>query len=157
MQKIIPFLWFNDQADEAARFYTAIFPNSKIGRTRRYSDGAPSPAGSVMAVNVNLDGQELVLFNGGPHFKFTEAVSLTVDCRDQKEVDRLWSALLEGGGKESQCGWLTDKFGFSWQIVPTILDEMLQDKDAAKAKRVMQAMMKMVKIDIAKIEEAYHG
>ncbi|HET7765657.1 MAG TPA: VOC family protein [Burkholderiales bacterium] len=153
MQKITPFLWFDTQAEEAAKFYASIFPNSKILKTARYGDAGPGPKGSVMTVEFELDGQRMIALNGGPVFRFTEAISLVVDCKDQKEVDRYWNGLLQGG-KESQCGWLKDRYGLSWQIVPTVLARLLSDPDAKKAKRVMEAMLKMRKIDIAALEAA---
>jgi predicted 3-demethylubiquinone-9 3-methyltransferase (glyoxalase superfamily) len=157
MQKITPFLWFDDNAEEAVKFYTSIFKNSKIGKIARYDEAgekaAGRPAGSVMTVEFRLEGQEFVALNGGPHFKFTEAISFVVNCQTQKEVDYYWEKLSEGG-KEVQCGWLKDKFGLSWQIVPTVLGELLSDKDAAKSQRVMQAMLKMVKLDIKKLKQA---
>ena len=156
MQKITPFLWFDTQAEEAARFYASIFPNSKVGDISRYPEGMPGQAGSVMTVAFELDGQQFTALNGGPNFKFTEAVSFVVDCRDQAEVDHYWDKLT-AGGQEVQCGWLKDRYGLSWQIVPARLMELASDPDTAKAGRVMQAMMKMVKIDIAKLEEAAAG
>ncbi len=160
MQKITPFLWFDDNAEEAVKFYTSIFKNSKIGKIARYDKAgekvAGRPAGSVMTVEFQLEGQEFVALNGGPHFKFTEAISFVVNCETQEEVDYYWEKLSEEG-KEVQCGWLKDKFGVSWQIVPTILGELLSDKDAAKSQRVMQAMLKMVKLDIKKLKQAAKG
>jgi predicted 3-demethylubiquinone-9 3-methyltransferase (glyoxalase superfamily) len=153
MQRITPFLWFDTQAEEAAKLYTSIFPNSKILNTARYGDAGPGPKGSVMTVEFELDGQRIIALNGGPQFKFTEAISLVVDCKDQKEVDHYWSKLPQGG-KESRCGWLEDRYGVSWQIVPTVLGRLLSDPDAKKAKRVMEAMLKMKKIDIAALEAA---
>jgi predicted 3-demethylubiquinone-9 3-methyltransferase (glyoxalase superfamily) len=157
MQKITPFLWFNDNAEEAVKFYTSSFKNSRIGKIARYDEaGAKAsgrPAGSVMTVEFQLEGQEFVALKGGPHFKFNEAVSFVVNCETQAEVDRYWSR-LSAGGKEVQCGWLKDKYGVSWQVVPTILGKLLSDKDAAKAQRVMQAMLKMVKLDIKKLKQA---
>jgi predicted 3-demethylubiquinone-9 3-methyltransferase (glyoxalase superfamily) len=153
MQRITPFLWFDTQAEEAAKLYTSIFPNSKILNTARYGDAGPGPKGSVMTVEFELDGQRIIALNGGPQFKFTEAISLVVDCKDQKEVDHYWSKLLQGG-KESRCGWLEDRYGVSWQIVPTVLGRLLSGPDAKKAKRVMEAMLKMKKIDIAALEAA---
>jgi predicted 3-demethylubiquinone-9 3-methyltransferase (glyoxalase superfamily) len=156
-QRITPFLWFDDKAEEAARFYTSVFKDSKVGRMTRYDEESAKPtgrpAGSVMTVEFELEGQEFVALNGGPMFKFTEAVSFVVNCESQEEVDYFWSKLLEGG-EESYCGWLKDKFGLSWQIVPTVLTEMLADKDVAKAKRVMQAMLQMRKIDIPTLKKA---
>ena len=157
MQKITPFLWFDDKAEEAVKFYTSIFEKSKIGKIARYGEEGEKvsgrPAGSVMTVEFQLEGQEFVALNGGPHFKFTEAISLVVNCQTQAEVDKFWKK-LSAGGKEVQCGWLKDKYGVSWQIVPTILGELLSDKDAAKSQRVMQAMLKMVKLDIKKLKQA---
>jgi predicted 3-demethylubiquinone-9 3-methyltransferase (glyoxalase superfamily) len=154
--KITPFLWFDGQAEEAARFYVGIFPNSRIVKMARYGEAGPGPKGSVMTVVFELDGKEHIGRNGGPHFKFTEAVSFSVDCKSQAEVDRYWSA-LGAGGEEGPCGWLKDRYGLSWQINPTILGEMLSDPDPAKSKRVMEAMLKMKKIDIAGLERAYRG
>jgi predicted 3-demethylubiquinone-9 3-methyltransferase (glyoxalase superfamily) len=154
MPRITPFLWFNDQAAEAANFYVSIFDNSKIVRITRYGEAGPGPKGGVMTVEFELDGHEFVALNGGPQFKFTEAVSFSVDCKTQNEVDEFWKRLSEGG-EEGQCGWLKDKYGLSWQIVPTILPEMLNDPDPGKAKRVMEAMFKMKKIDIAGLQKAY--
>jgi predicted 3-demethylubiquinone-9 3-methyltransferase (glyoxalase superfamily) len=156
MQKITPFLWFDNQAEEAVNFYTSIFKNSKIGSVSRYGDAGPGPKGTVMTASFQLDGQEFVALNGGPVFKFTEAVSFVVNCQSQEEVDYYWEK-LSAGGKEVQCGWLKDKFGLSWQIVPTALIEMVQDKDAKRSQRVMAAMMQMVKIDIAGLKKAYDG
>ncbi|RAK60510.1 VOC family protein [Phenylobacterium hankyongense] len=153
MQKIHPFLWFDDQAEEAMNFYVSIFKNSKILNVVRYGESGPGPKGSVMTADFELEGQRFTALNGGPHFKFTEAVSFVVDCKDQAEVDELWDRLTEGG-QASQCAWLKDKFGLSWQIVPTVLVELLSDPDRAKAGRVMQAMMQMTKIDIAKLRAA---
>src|ERR1700687_1414937 len=155
IQKISPFLWFDHQAEEAARFYTSIFKNSKIEKIIRYGEAGPGPAGSVMTVAFELDGQKFTGLNGGPHFKFTEAISFVVNCETQAEVDEYWEKLSEGG-KEVQCGWLKDKFGLSWQIVPIRLIELLEDKDAARSQRVMKAMMQMKKIEIAGLEQAYH-
>jgi predicted 3-demethylubiquinone-9 3-methyltransferase (glyoxalase superfamily) len=154
MQKITPFLWFDDQAEEAMHFYTSIFKNSKVGTVSRYPEGAPGPAGKVMSATFQLEGQEFMALNGGPLFKFTEAISFFVNCETQEEVDALWTK-LSAGGKESQCGWLKDKFGLSWQIIPTALGKMLGDPDRERAKRVMQAMLKMKKIDIAGLKRAY--
>jgi predicted 3-demethylubiquinone-9 3-methyltransferase (glyoxalase superfamily) len=156
MQKITPFLWFDSQAEEAARFYCSIFKNSKIGAIARYGEAGPGPKGSVMTVAFELDGQPFTALNGGPHFKFTEAVSFVVNCRDQAEVDEMWDK-LSAGGETSQCGWLNDKFGLSWQIVPTVLMELVSDPDPEKSKRVMQAMLQMTKIDIAKLKAAHAG
>ena len=156
MQKISPFLWFDNNAEEAVNFYTSIFKNSKIVSVSRYGDAGPGPKGQVMVINFELDGQEFLALNGGPQFKFTEAISLVVNCKNQEEVDRFWDKLSEGGQKV-QCGWLKDKFGLSWQVVPTILGELMQDKDPKKADRVMKAMLKMVKIDIAGLKRAYEA
>jgi len=157
-QKITPFLWFDDKAEEAAKFYTSIFKNSKIGNITRYDEEAAGPtgrpAGSVMTVDFQLAGKEFVALNGGPMFKFTEAISFVVNCENQDEVDYFWSK-LSAGGEESRCGWLKDKFGLSWQVVPAVLIEMLTDKDTAKAKRVMHAMLQMDKIDSAVLKKAY--
>ena len=153
MQRITPFLWFNNQAEEAVKFYTSIFKNSKTFAVTRYPKGTPGPAGSVMTVKFQLDGQGFIALNGGPIFKFTEAVSFVVNCRTQREIDYYWKK-LSAGAKEVQCGWLKDKFGLSWQIVPTILSELVTDKDPAKAERVMRALLKMVKLDIKKLKQA---
>ncbi|HKS35638.1 MAG TPA: VOC family protein [Verrucomicrobiae bacterium] len=157
MQKITPFLWFDNQAEEAVKFYTSIFKNSRIGKTARYDKAGEKvsgrPAGSVMTVEFKIGGQEFVALNGGPVFKFTEAISFVVNCKTQKEVDYYWKK-LSAGGKEVQCGWLTDKYGLSWQIVPTVLGKLLSDKNAAKSQSVMQAMLKMVKLDIKKLKQA---
>jgi len=156
-QKITPFLWFDKQAEEAAHFYVSIFKNSKILHVSRYGDAGPGPKGSVMVVNFQIAGQEFTALNGGPLFKFSEAFSFVVNCENQQEVDEYWSKLTWGGGQESQCGWLKDKFGFSWQIVPTALAKLMSDKDPANAGRVMQALLQMKKIDIATLEEAAKG
>jgi predicted 3-demethylubiquinone-9 3-methyltransferase (glyoxalase superfamily) len=161
-QRITPFLWFDTQAEEAAGFYIAIFKNSKVLTTARYSEeasrAAGRPAGSVMVVDFELDGQHFTALNGGPHFKFNEAISLVVHCRSQEEVDHYWSRLGEGGDERAQqCGWLKDRFGVSWQIVPDRLAELLNDRDPAKGKRVMAAMLKMKKIDIPDLERAAKG
>jgi len=156
MQKITPFLWFDNQAEEAVKFYTSIFKNSKIGTVARYGEAGPGPAGSVMTASFELDGQEFVALNGGPIFKFTEAISFVVNCETQEEIDYYWNNLLKGG-TPSQCGWLKDQFGLSWQIVPTALSKLVSSKDPEKSKRVIQAMMKMVKMDIRKLEEAAEG
>ena len=154
MQKITPFLWFDSQAEAAANFYVSIFNNSRVLGISRYGEAGPGPKGSAMTVDFELDGQRFTGLNGGPHFKFTEALSFVVHCKTQEEVDTFWGKLLEGG-QESQCGWLKDKYGLSWQIVPTILPEMLRDPDPQKSKRVMEAMLKMKKIDIAGLTRAY--
>jgi len=158
MQKITPFLWFDNKAEEAANFYTSIFKNSRVGAVTRYDEaGAQAsgmPKGTAMTVSFQLEGQGFTAINGGPHFKFTEAISFVVNCESQEEVDYYWEKLTEGG-QESMCSWLKDKYGLSWQIVPSILIMLLQDKDAEKAKRVMNAMFQMKKIDIKKLQQAY--
>ena len=154
MQKITPFLWFDDQAEEAVNFYTSLFKNSKIVSVSRYGEGAPKPAGTAMTVNFQLEGQDFIALNGGPEYHFTEAISLYVDCKTQAEVDLLWGKLTKGG-EEGPCGWLKDKYGLSWQIVPTVLGQLLQDKNAAKAQSVLNAMLQMRKLDIAKLKLAY--
>src|ERR1700691_473042 len=156
MQKITPFLWFDDQAEEAMNFYVSIFKNSKMGSITRYGEAGPGPKGTVMSATFSLDGQDFFALNGGPLFKFTEAISFFVNCETQQEVDELWEK-LSAGGKKDRCGWLKDKFGLSWQIISSVLGKMLGDKDADKAKRVMQAMLKMDKLDIKKLEQAYQG
>ena len=156
MQKITPFLWFDDQAEEAMNFYVAVFENSKVGKIMRYGDAGPGPKGSVMTASFELEGQPFTALNGGPHFKFTEAVSFVVNCETQEEVDRFWDRLSEGG-QTQQCGWLKDKFGLSWQITPSVLIELLNDPDPEKSRRVMEAMLQMTKIDIAKLRQAYEG
>jgi predicted 3-demethylubiquinone-9 3-methyltransferase (glyoxalase superfamily) len=154
MQKITPFLWFNDQAEEAVKFYTSIFKGSKIGTVSRYGEAGPGPKGSVMSATFQLEGQEFMALNGGPVFSFTPAISFFVSCRTQAEVDDLWER-LSAGGEKSQCGWLKDKFGISWQIVPTVLNDLMQDPDPEKVKRVTQAMLKMTKLDIAGLQAAH--
>jgi len=156
MRTITPFLWFNDQAEEAARFYTSVFKNSRILSISRYSKAGPGPEGSVMTVEFELDGERFVALNGGPQYTFSPAVSFVVHCETQRDVDHYW-ARLSAGGKEIQCGWLTDKYGISWQIVPTILPELLQHTDPEKTKRVMEAMFKMVKLDIEALKRAAQG
>ena len=157
-QKITPCLWFENNALEAAQFYTSVFPNSEIRDIHRAKADYPSgKTGSVLLVTFTLAGQSYQALNGGPHDRFNDAMSLSVDCEDQAEVDRLWAALTADGGKPVQCGWLKDKFGLSWQIVPKRLPQLLSDPDPEKSKRVMQAMMKMVKIDVAGLERAYEG
>jgi predicted 3-demethylubiquinone-9 3-methyltransferase (glyoxalase superfamily) len=153
---ITPCLWFDTQAEEAAAFYTSVFPNSKVLETQYYGEGAPRPADMVLTVRFSLDGREFLALNGGPEFAFDEAVSFQVFCQDQAEVDRYWDALVQGG-EESQCGWLKDRYGLSWQIVPTRLTELLSDPDTQRRERAMAAMMKMVKIDIAALEAAVAG
>lgn len=155
MQKIVPFLWFDDNAEEAIQFYTSIFKDSKIGQISRYGEAGPGQKGKVMTGTFELEGQQFMALNGGPIFKFTEAISFFVNCETQEEVDYFWEKLLAGGGKESQCGWLKDKFGVSWQIVPTALGEMMSDKNPAKVKAVTEAMLKMVKLDVKILREAY--
>jgi len=154
MPKISPFLWFDTQAEEAAGLYVSIFPNSKITSINRYGEGGPGPAGSVMTIGFELDGQSVTALNGGPHFTFSEAVSFVIECSDQGEVDHYWDALLANGGKALQCGWLKDRFGLSWQVVPRRMIELMTDPDKAKAGRVAGAMMQMVKLDIAMLEAA---
>ena len=156
MQKITPFLWFDGKAEEAANFYTAISKNSKIGSVSRYGEGGPGPKGSVMVVTFQLDGQEFMTLNGGPLFTFTPAISFLVNCETQEEVDQLWEKLSEGGQKD-RCGWLKDKYGVSWQIIPTALGKMMSDPDRAKSSRVMKAMLQMDKIDINTLKQAYAG
>ena len=155
LQKITPFLWFDHEAEEAARFYTSVFENSRIEAVTRYDDAGPGPKGSAMTVAFELDGQKFVALNGGPAFKFTEAVSFVVNCENQQEVDEMWEK-LSSGGKELECGWLKDKYGLAWQIVPTVFFEMIQDQDAERKERVMRAMFQMKKFDIAALEAAYH-
>jgi predicted 3-demethylubiquinone-9 3-methyltransferase (glyoxalase superfamily) len=154
MQKITPFLWFDGNAEEAMRFYMSIFKNSKVGAVTRYGDAGPGPKGTVMVVTFQLDGQEFIALNGGPQFTFSPAISFVVNCETQEEVDAFWEKLSEGGEK-LQCGWLRDKYGLSWQIVPTVLGEMMQDKDAEKSQRVMKAMLQMTKLDIERLKQAY--
>ena len=156
MQKITPFLWFDHQAEEAAKFYTSIFKNSKIKKIARYTKVGPGPEGSVMTVAFTLNGQNFVALNGGPNFKFTEAISLVVNCETQAEVDRYWKK-LSAGGKKVACGWLKDKYGLFWQITPTMLTKLIADKDSDTVNRVMAAMMKMVKLDIKKLKAAAKG
>ncbi len=153
-QKITTFLWFDGNAEEAVNHYISIFKSSKILNVARYGEAGPGPKGSVMTVQFQLEGQEFIALNGGPQFKFTEAISLLVNCDTQAEVDELWSK-LSAGGEEGPCGWLKDKFGLSWQIVPSALGKMMQDKDPKKSKRVMEAMLQMKKMDIARLEHAY--
>jgi predicted 3-demethylubiquinone-9 3-methyltransferase (glyoxalase superfamily) len=154
MPKITPFLWFDNNAEEAARFYTSVFRNSKMGEVRRYGDAGPGPKGSVMIASFSIEGVEFTALNAGPQFKFNESISFVVHCKTQDEVDEYWSKLTADGGQESQCGWLKDKFGMSWQITPDRLLELIGDKDPGKSQRAMQAMMQMKKIDITKIEQA---
>jgi predicted 3-demethylubiquinone-9 3-methyltransferase (glyoxalase superfamily) len=154
MQKIVPFLWFDGKAEEAMNFYASIFKNSKIGDVTRYGKAGPGPEGTVISATFELEGQKFYALNGGPQFAFTPAISFFVNCETQQEVDELWEK-LSAGGREQPCGWLQDKFGLSWQIIPTILGKLLGDKDPAKAQRVMQAMLQMKKIDIARLKQAY--
>lgn len=156
MQKIVTFLWFDREAEEAARHYVSCFKNSKIGTVTHYGDAGPMPKGAVMTVSFQLEGQEFLALNGGPQFKFTEAISLMVNCETQEEVDTLWDK-LSAGGKPGQCGWLKDKYGLSWQIVPISLGAMLQDKDPARARRVMEAMLTMGKLDLTRLKQAWTG
>jgi predicted 3-demethylubiquinone-9 3-methyltransferase (glyoxalase superfamily) len=160
MQKITPFLWFDDKAEEAAKFYVSLFKNSGITAITRYDESSAAVSGrtkgSVMTVEFHLEGQEFTALNGGPIFKFNESVSFVVNCDTQEEVDRFWEK-LSAGGQTSQCGWLKDKYGLSWQVVPTILNKLIQDKDPEKSKRVMQAMLKMTKLDIRTLQQAYEG
>ena len=156
IQKISPFLWFDTQAEEAVNFYISIFEDSRVKTVTRYGDAGPGPAGSVMTISFELAGQEFVALNGGPIYKFTEAVSFVVNCETQEEIDRMWAKLSEGGS-DIQCGWLKDKFGLSWQVVPVKLFEFLQDPDPVKTQRVMRAMFQMVKLDLATLERAYKG
>jgi predicted 3-demethylubiquinone-9 3-methyltransferase (glyoxalase superfamily) len=156
MQKITTFLTFNDRAEEAVNFYTSVFKNSKILSTSRYGDLGPGPKGSLMTATFQLAGQEFMALNGGPSFKFAQGISLFVNCETQAEIDELWEKLSEGGEKVA-CGWLTDKFGVSWQIVPSVLGRLLNDKDPERSKRVMQAMLQMKKLDIQKLKQAYEG
>ena len=154
MQKITPFLWFDGNAEEAVNFYASIFKNSKVGKVSRYGDAGPGPKGTVMTASFQIEGQEFVALNGGPQFKFTEAVSFVVNCKTQEEVDYYWDTLLAGGGKVQACGWLKDKFGLSWQIVPTALPELMTDPDPKVAQSVMKAMLQMKKLDIEGLKRA---
>ena len=160
MQKITPCLWFDDKAEEAAKFYVSIFKNSKLGKIARYGEAGAEvsgrPKGSVMTVTFQLDGQEFMGLNGGPQFKFTEAISLVVNCKTQQEVDEMWEK-LSAGGEKGVCGWLKDKYGLSWQLVPTVVEKMFQDKDVKKSERVMKALLHMKKLDIKKLKQAYEG
>jgi predicted 3-demethylubiquinone-9 3-methyltransferase (glyoxalase superfamily) len=154
MQKITPFLWFDGKAEEAVNFYVSIFKNSRVGTITRYGDAGPGPKGTVMIATFQLEGQDFIALNGGPQYTFTPAISLFVDCKTQEEVDDLWNKLSEGG-KTDRCGWLTDKYGLSWQIIPSTLRELMGDKDPEKSKRVMKAMLQMTKIDIQGLKQAY--
>ena len=156
MQKITPFLWFDGTAEEAMNLYVSVFKNAKAGKVVRYGPGGPGPEGTVMTATFHLEGQEFMALNGGPHFKFSSAISFFVNCTTQEEVDELWEKLSAGGEKQP-CGWLKDKFGVSWQIIPSILGELLHSKDAAQSKRVMEAMLKMSKLDIALLKQAAAG
>jgi predicted 3-demethylubiquinone-9 3-methyltransferase (glyoxalase superfamily) len=156
MQKITPFLWFDGEAEEATNFYVSIFKNSKITRISRFGEGGPAPKGTVMSTSFQLEGQDFIALNGGPQFTFTPAISLFVNCETQAEVDELWQKLSEGG-KQERCGWLKDKYGLSWQIIPTILGKLLQDPDPVKSKRAMAAMLQMDKIDIQGLQKAHDG
>ena len=155
-QKITPFLWFDHQAEEAARFYASVFKNARVGEVARYGEAGPGKPGTAMTVSFEIEGQHFVALNGGPHYHFTPAISFFVDCKTQGEVDELWDKLAAGGAT-NRCGWLTDRFGVTWQIVPSVLQPLLQDKDPAKSKRVMQAMLQMTKLDIAALERAHAG
>jgi len=157
MQKLVTYLWFDDNAEEAMKFYVSIFKDSKILNMSRYPDGGPGQPGKLMTGTFQLEGQQFHALNGGPQFKFSEAISILVNCETQQEVDDLWAKLTAGGGEESQCGWLKDKFGLSWQIIPTALGEYLGDKDPVKAKRAMEAMLTMKKIDIKALKDARDG
>lgn len=160
MQKITSCLWFDNQAEEAVKFYVSVFKNSKVGKIARYGEAGAEvsgrPKGSVMTMTFQLDGQEFMALNGGPLFKFTEAISLVVNCKTQEEVDDMWEK-LSAGGEKGVCGWLKDKYGLSWQLVPTVVEEMFQDKDAKKTERVMKALLQMKKLDIKKLKQAYEG
>jgi len=156
MQKITPFLWFDNNAEEAVNFYVSIFKNSKVLSITRYGEAGPAPAGTVLTAAFQLQGQEFIALNGGPQFKFTEAISFSVNCETQEELDQYWEKLSEGGEK-GRCGWLKDKYGLSWQVNPVVLGEMLQDEDPEKAKRVMEAMLQMNKLDIETLKKAYEG
>jgi predicted 3-demethylubiquinone-9 3-methyltransferase (glyoxalase superfamily) len=156
MQKITPFLWFDDNAEEAVKFYVSVFKNSKVGKVARYGKAGPGREGTVMTIAFELAGQEFVALNGGPTFKFTEAISFVVNCETQKEVDEFWEK-LSAGEEKGQCGWLKDKFGLSWQIVPTELGKMMSDSDPARSQRVMKALLQMDKLDIAGLKRAYEG
>jgi len=154
MQRITPFLWFDGKAEEAMNYYVSVFKNSKVVRVFRYGDAGPGPKGTVMSATFQLDGQEFFALNGGPQFTFTPAISFFVNCETQQEVDELWEK-LSAGGRKDRCGWLQDRFGVSWQVIPSILGKLLQDKDTEKANRVMKAMLQMDKIDIKRLQQAY--
>jgi len=155
MQKISSCLWFDTQAEEAAKFYVSVFKNSKLGDITHYGDGAPMPKGTVMTVTFTIDGQDFMALNGGPLFKFTEAISFSVNCETQEEIDMYWDKLTSGGGQPVQCGWLKDKYGLSWQIVPSAISKWIGGSDPARSSRVMQALLGMVKLDIQKLQQAY--
>ena len=157
MQKITPFLWFDNQAEEAINFYTSIFKNSRVKDVTRFGEGGPAPAGSLMTASFELEGQEFIALNGGPMFKFTEAISFSISTETQEETDYFWNKLTSGGGQESQCAWLKDKFGLSWQVIPASIGELLTDADPAKAGRVGQALMAMQKLDLATLQRAHRG
>ena len=157
MKPITPFLWFDTQAEDAANFYVSIFKNSRILNVSRYGEGGPGPKGGVMTIQFELNGQPFIALNGGPQFKFTEAVSFSAQCETQEEIDSYWTKLTAGGGQEGPCGWLKDKYGLSWQVTPTILGELLSDPDPQKSKRAMEAMLKMKKIEIEPLQKAYEG
>jgi predicted 3-demethylubiquinone-9 3-methyltransferase (glyoxalase superfamily) len=154
MQKITPFLWFDGKAEEAMNFYVSIFKNSRAGKVTRFGEGGPAPKGTVMTASFQIEGQEFTALNGGPQYEFTPAISLFVNCGDQAEVDELWEK-LSAGGQKLRCGWLTDRFGVTWQIIPSILSELLHDKDPVKSKNVMQAMLQMEKLDIQRLKDAH--
>jgi predicted 3-demethylubiquinone-9 3-methyltransferase (glyoxalase superfamily) len=156
MQKITPFLWFDNQAEEAVNFYTSIFKNSKVGKVSRYGDAGPGPKGAVLTASFVLDGQEFIALNGGPKYKFTPAISFVVPCETQQDIDHYWSK-LSAGGRTDQCGWLADKFGVSWQVVPTLLGQLMSDKDSQKSERVMKALLQMTKLDIDALKSAHEG
>ena len=157
MPQITPFLWFDNNAEEAMNFYVSIFKNSKVLNVTRYGDGGPGPKDTVMSCTFELNGQTIMALNGGPHFHFTEAISFFVSCKDQQEVDELWAKLTAEGGSDEQCGWLKDKYGLSWQIIPTALMELMSDPDPEKSRRVLEAMLQMKKIDVQKLREAHDG
>ncbi len=157
MQKITPYLWFDGKAEEAVNFYVSLFNNSKIENVSYYGEGMPYPIGTTMAIQLQLEGQQFIALNGGPQFQFTEAISFLVSCETQEEIDKFWNALTADGGEESMCGWLKDKYGLSWQIIPPILGELMGDPDSEKAGRAVQAMLQMKKIEIDKLKQAYEG
>ncbi|HEX4388559.1 MAG TPA: VOC family protein [Steroidobacteraceae bacterium] len=157
MQKIVPFLWFDSQAEEAAQYYVALFREGRILKIVRFGDAGPGPKGAVMTVSFELYGQQFTALNGGPQFPFTEAISLVVNCPTQEEIDRLWSTLARDGGRPGACGWIKDRYGVSWQIVPPLLPELIADPDAVKSQRTLRAMMKMGKLEIATLKRAYDG